>query len=93
MPPRLPARREKPRASCVNGAGGEGWKNYAHLIARVANSPRWAAIISKHFDGVARQYLAEFRKSLPEASTNAVHLGFQLHDRHNALHMCRSGRD
>jgi AcrR family transcriptional regulator len=56
--------------------GGEGWKNYAHLIARVANSPRWAAIISKHFDGVARQYLAEFRRSLPEASTNAVHLGF-----------------
>ena len=58
--------------------GGEGWKNYANLIARVANSPRWAAIISKHFDGVARQYLAEFRRSLPEASTNAVHLGFSF---------------
>jgi AcrR family transcriptional regulator len=58
--------------------GGDGWKNYAHLIARVANSPRWAGIISKHFDGVARQYLAEFRRSLPDAPPNAVHLGFSF---------------
>jgi AcrR family transcriptional regulator len=58
--------------------GGEGWKNYAHLIARVASSPRWAAIISKHYDSVARQYLAEFRRALPNTPPNVVHLGFSF---------------
>jgi AcrR family transcriptional regulator len=47
--------------------GGPGWKNYSQLVARLANSLNWTPVISKHYDAVARQYLAEFRRSLPKA--------------------------
>lgn len=56
--------------------GGRGWKNYSLLIARVANSPDWAKVISDHYDAVARQYLAEFRKSLPEVNEEVLFQAF-----------------
>jgi hypothetical protein len=46
--------------------GGQGWKSYSLLVARLANSPVWANVISDHYDAVARQYLAEFCRSLPK---------------------------
>ncbi|MGA7817317.1 TetR/AcrR family transcriptional regulator [Caballeronia sp.] len=58
--------------------GGHGWKSYSLVVARLANSPDWAKVISKHFDAVARQYLAEFRKTLPEVSEEDVHHGFSF---------------
>lgn len=52
------------RSSC----GDPGWKNYTQLVARLANSPSWMPVISRHYDSVARQFIAEFRRSLGEAS-------------------------
>jgi AcrR family transcriptional regulator len=47
--------------------GGAGWKYYSQLIARLANSPSWGRVISDHYDAVARQYLIEFRRTIPNA--------------------------
>ncbi|WP_082855549.1 TetR/AcrR family transcriptional regulator [Paraburkholderia phytofirmans] len=58
--------------------GGQGWKSYSRLVARLANSPDWAKIISKHYDAVARQYVVEFRKALPDVSEEDVHHGFSF---------------
>lgn len=44
--------------------GGPGWKNYSQFVARLANSPQQIGVISKHYDGVARQYIAEFYRSM-----------------------------
>lgn len=57
---------------------GEGWKNYAQLVARLANSLRWGSIISKHYDSVAQQYIQEIIKTLPHASTAAIYNCFHF---------------
>ncbi len=61
---------------CVHG--GQGWKNYALLVARHANSPVWARVISDHFDPVAREYVAEFSRSLPEVEEADVYYAFSF---------------
>lgn len=45
--------------------GGKGWNNYIRLVARLANSPQWDAIIGKYYDDVARRYIEEFGRALP----------------------------
>lgn len=58
--------------------GGAGWKHYSQLVARLANSPQWNGVISKHYDGVARQYIAEFRRTLADVSDVDVVHGFSF---------------
>jgi AcrR family transcriptional regulator len=57
---------------------GEGWKSYAQLVARLANSLRWGPIISKHYDVVANEYIKELIKTLPDASTSAIYNCFHF---------------
>src|SRR5690606_9937073 len=58
--------------------GGAGWKNYSQLVARLANSPSWGAIISTYYDAVARQYLIEFRRSLPDVPEASLFHAFSF---------------
>lgn len=58
--------------------GGAGWKNYSLLVARLANSPDWSKVISDHYDAVARQYIAEFRRTLPTVSDEDIHHAFSF---------------
>jgi AcrR family transcriptional regulator len=57
---------------------GEGWKNYAQLVARLANSLRWGPIISQNYDSVAEQYIQELIKTLPHASAAAIYNCFHF---------------
>lgn len=45
--------------------GGQGWSNYTHLVARLANAPKWDAVIGKYYYGVARRFITEFHRTLP----------------------------
>ena len=45
--------------------GEPGWRNFATLMGRLANSPRGTEVIAKHSDGIATIYLNEFRRTLP----------------------------
>ncbi|MEQ8387977.1 MAG: TetR/AcrR family transcriptional regulator [Alphaproteobacteria bacterium] len=59
--------------------GGRGWKNYARLIAQVANSPSWQAnIISPQFDEVAEEFIDEIRRTLPDCDPRNVYWGFHF---------------
>jgi AcrR family transcriptional regulator len=58
--------------------GDAGWRNYATLMGRLSNSPRGTDVISRHYDNVARAYLAEFRRALPGVSEAAVVDGFMV---------------
>lgn len=58
--------------------GGPGWKNYSQLVARLANSSSWTPVISKHYDAVARQYIAEFRRTLPRAGEAGIYHAFSF---------------
>lgn len=58
--------------------GGLGWKNYSQLVARLGNTPDWAKVISDHYDPVARQYLAEFCRTLPSVTEEDVYQAFSF---------------
>ncbi|MCV3271863.1 TetR/AcrR family transcriptional regulator [Roseobacter sinensis] len=58
------------------GRGDPGWRTYAALMGRLANSPLGTEIIARHYDSTARAYLSEFRRSLPGVPEADVIEGF-----------------
>jgi AcrR family transcriptional regulator len=57
--------------------GGPGWKNYARVIAQIANSPRWTPdILATEFDPVARVFLAHIQTIFPHAREEDLHWCF-----------------
>lgn len=58
------------------GHGQPGWRNYAALMGRLANSPLGTEIIAKHYDETARAYIAEFGRALPEVDAAELVDGF-----------------
>ncbi|WP_458324734.1 TetR/AcrR family transcriptional regulator [Roseobacter sp. A03A-229] len=58
------------------GEGDKGWRTYAALMGRLANSPLGTEIIARHYDATAREYLIEFRRTLPDVPEADVIEGF-----------------
>lgn len=56
--------------------GDPGWRNYAALMGRLANSPLGTEIIAKHYDETARDYITELKRSLSGADPEDVVEGF-----------------
>ncbi|WP_250475167.1 TetR/AcrR family transcriptional regulator [Caballeronia sp. GAFFF1] len=54
----------------------EGWRNYTRLIAAVSTNAEWSELTDKHFNTVAREYVGEIQRSLPELSSNSLHQAF-----------------
>ena len=46
--------------------GEPGWRNFASLMGRLANSPRGTDMINKHYSEVASLYMDEFCRALPK---------------------------
>jgi AcrR family transcriptional regulator len=59
--------------------GGEGWRNYARVVAQIANSPRWTSeIMSAEFDPVAIEFVRRVRLRFPDAKTEDVYWSFHF---------------
>lgn len=58
--------------------GDRGWRNYAALMGRLANSPRGTAVIHRHYDGVAELFILELMQALPSLSPAAVVRGYMV---------------
>ena len=58
--------------------GDPGWRHYAALMGRLANSALGTEVISRHYDRTARAYLQEFMKALPGVTQAAVVNGFSF---------------
>ena len=56
--------------------GEAGWRNYAALMGRLANSRLGTEIIAKHYDDTARDYIDEFARSLPGVELRDLVEGF-----------------
>ena len=56
--------------------GDPGWRHYAALMGRLANSPLGTEVIARHYDATARAYLREFTRSLPGVAEATVVNGF-----------------
>lgn len=57
-------------------SGDRGWRNYATLMGRLANSPRGTDVIDRHYDITARAYVDAFHSALPDANRQAIVDGF-----------------
>lgn len=58
--------------------GGQGWKHYALLVARASNAPDYAKVIGVHYNAVARLFLAEFLRALPDVEEERVYHAFSF---------------
>ncbi|MDC1127663.1 TetR/AcrR family transcriptional regulator [Gammaproteobacteria bacterium] len=59
--------------------GGEGWRDYARVVAQIANSPRWTSeIMSAEFDPVAIEFIRRIRVRFPVAKTEDVYWSFHF---------------
>jgi AcrR family transcriptional regulator len=56
--------------------GDQGWRNFASLMGRLANSPRGTDMINQHYSDVAGLYMAEFRRALPGMPEERLADGF-----------------
>jgi AcrR family transcriptional regulator len=56
--------------------GDPGWRNFASLMGRLANSPRGTKMINLHFSEVASLYMDQFKRSLPSVPHGRLIDGF-----------------
>jgi AcrR family transcriptional regulator len=56
--------------------GDAGWRNFASLMGRLANSPRGTDMINQHFSEVATLYMGEFARALPGLPQERLADGF-----------------
>ena len=56
--------------------GDPGWRNFASLMGRLANSPRGTEMINQHFSDVAGRYMKEFQRALPGMPSERLADGF-----------------
>lgn len=61
-----------------SGCADEGWRNYSRLIAIIGSSAEWSDLTDKHFNAVAREYLVEMQRTLPELSAESLHHAFSF---------------
>lgn len=58
-------------------AGGDtGWRHYTQLIAAIASAEEWSELTHRHFNEVAREYLAEIQRLYPAAPEEALFQAF-----------------
>ncbi|AUC95532.1 hypothetical protein CWS35_15795 [Bradyrhizobium sp. SK17] len=53
-----------------------GWRNYTQLVGSAGGSPEWAELTERHFNAVAREYLSELQRSLPQVPSEVLHQAF-----------------
>lgn len=56
--------------------GDAGWRNYATLVASLANSSPWGTLVSKHYDDAARSYLKELERTCSGTDPEIIYRGF-----------------
>lgn len=73
--------------------GGVGWRNYAALVAQVANAPQWgAAMMDEHFDPVVLRLVDILKRALPECSEADIFWGYHFVTGSLMLTLARTGR-
>ena len=58
--------------------GDPGWRHYAALMGRLANSMLGTEVIARHYDSTARAYLDELMRTLPNTPESDVIDGFMF---------------
>jgi len=55
-----------------------GWAHYLRVLARLGEDPQWLQVLSRHFDGTARQFVAALIAAQPKADPGDVTRGFVM---------------
>jgi len=73
--------------------GGEGWKNYASLVAQVANTPEWGAkMMDENFDPVVLRLIGLLKKALPGCAEEDIFWSYHFVSGSLMLTLARTGR-
>ncbi len=73
--------------------GGDGWKNYAALVAQIANTPEWGAeLMDEHFDPVVLRLIALLKNALPDCAEADIFWGYHFVTGALMLTLARTGR-
>lgn len=71
----------------------EGWKNYAALVAQVANTPEWGAqMMDDHFDPVVLRLIDLLKKALPTVAEEDIFWSYHFMTGSLMLTLARTGR-
>lgn len=54
----------------------QGWRNYTQLVGMLGSGAEWSELTDKHFNAVAREYLGELQRSLPEVPSESLYQAF-----------------
>jgi AcrR family transcriptional regulator len=73
--------------------GGDGWKNYAALVAQVSNMPEWGAdLMDRHFDPVVSKLIDVLRQAVPAYAEEDLYWGYHFVTGALMLTLARTGR-
>lgn len=53
----------------------EGWSAYLRVLSRLGEDSRWMELLGRHFDEVAREYLGELHRMMPDAPIDRLSRG------------------
>lgn len=71
----------------------DGWKNYAALVAQVANTPEWGAeMMDDHFDPVVLRLIELLKKAMPDTAAADIFWGYHFMTGSLMLTLARTGR-
>jgi len=77
----------------LNINGGEGWKNYAALVAQVSNMPELGAeLMDRNFDTVVHKLIDILKKAAPEYAEEDIYWGYHFVTGALMLTLARTGR-
>lgn len=59
-------------------SGDPGWMHYLRVLARLGEDPQWLDVLSRHFDGTAKAFVAVLVAAMPKADPADVARGFTM---------------
>ena len=73
--------------------GGDGWRNYAALVAQVSNMPELGAeLMDRHFDPVVHKLIAVLKRAAPDCPEADLYWGYHFVTGALMLTLARTGR-
>ncbi|CAN5135384.1 TetR/AcrR family transcriptional regulator [soil metagenome] len=73
--------------------GGEGWRHFGAMSARINNTPAWGAeVMDRLYDPVVLRLIGLLRKAMPDSSDEDIFWGYHFVTGALTLSLARTGR-
>ena len=62
----------------IKTGADDGWASYLRVLPRLGEDERWLDLLAKHFDEVAREFIAALRQSQPDVAPERLERAFLM---------------